>query len=66
LSLQQPGFLRITIMRARFVLAALMLTLMASAPVHADPPKVAVFDFELVDTSLQARSMDHAVTSRIG
>jgi len=22
-------------------------------PVHADPPKVAVFDFELVDTSLQ-------------
>ena len=40
-------------MRARFVLAALMLTLMASAPVHADPPKVAVFDFELVDTSLQ-------------
>jgi hypothetical protein len=26
---------------------------MASAPVHADPPKVAVFDFELVDTSLQ-------------
>jgi hypothetical protein len=40
-------------MSARFVLAALMLTLMASAPVHADPPKVAVFDFELVDTSLQ-------------
>jgi hypothetical protein len=40
-------------MRARFILAALMLTLMASAPVHADPPKVAVFDFELVDTSLQ-------------
>lgn len=40
-------------MSARFALAALMLTLMASAPVHADPPKVAVFDFELVDTSLQ-------------
>ena len=38
-------------MRARFVVAAL--TLMISAPVHADPPKVAVFDFELVDTSLQ-------------
>jgi hypothetical protein len=38
-------------MRVRFVLAALMV--MASAPVHADPPKVAVFDFELVDTSLQ-------------
>jgi hypothetical protein len=40
-------------MRARFALSALMLTLMISAPVHADPPKVAVFDFELVDTSLQ-------------
>jgi hypothetical protein len=40
-------------MSARFALAALMLTLMASVPVHADPPKVAVFDFELVDTSLQ-------------
>jgi Protein of unknown function (DUF2380) len=31
----------------------LMLALMISAPVYADPPKVAVFDFELVDTSLQ-------------
>jgi Protein of unknown function (DUF2380) len=38
-------------MRARFVLAALML--LASAPVQADPPKAAVFDFELVDSSLQ-------------
>ena len=38
-------------MRALF--AATALTLMISAPVHADPPKVAVFDFELVDTSLQ-------------
>ena len=38
-------------MRALLVAAALML--MISAPVHADPPKVAVFDFELVDTSLQ-------------
>jgi hypothetical protein len=28
-------------------------TLMVSAPARADPPKVAVFDFELVDTSLQ-------------
>ena len=26
---------------------------MASAPARADPPKVAVFDFELLDTSLQ-------------
>jgi hypothetical protein len=38
-------------MRARFVLAALML--MISAPAHAETPGVAVFDFELVDTSLQ-------------
>jgi hypothetical protein len=38
-------------MRALFVATAL--TLMISAPVHADPPKVAVFDFELIDTSLQ-------------
>jgi len=38
-------------MRALFVATAL--TLMISGPVHADPPKVAVFDFELVDTSLQ-------------
>ena len=40
-------------MRAHFVVPALMLTLMISAPAHADPPKVAVFDFELIDTSLQ-------------
>ena len=38
-------------MKARPVLIAL--TLMVSAPARADPPKVAVFDFELVDTSLQ-------------
>jgi hypothetical protein len=38
-------------MRALF--AATALTLMIFGPVHADPPKVAVFDFELVDTSLQ-------------
>jgi hypothetical protein len=38
-------------MRTFAVLVALML--MVSAPVRADPPKVAVFDFELVDTSLQ-------------
>jgi hypothetical protein len=37
----------------RALLAATALMLMISAPVHADPPKVAVFDFELVDTSLQ-------------
>ncbi len=29
------------------------LMLLASSPARADPPKVAVFDFELLDTSLQ-------------
>ncbi|MDB5574928.1 MAG: hypothetical protein JWR80_104 [Bradyrhizobium sp.] len=38
-------------MRALFVVS--LLSLMIAAPAHADPPKVAVFDFELVDTSLQ-------------
>ena len=32
---------------------ALVLTLASAAPAYADPPKVAGFDFELVDTSLQ-------------
>ena len=35
------------------LLVLMALTLMVSAPARADPPKVAVFDFELVDTSLQ-------------
>jgi len=39
------------IMRIPGFIGALML--LASSPVHADPPKVAVFDFELLDTSLQ-------------
>jgi hypothetical protein len=38
-------------MKALPVLIVLML--MVSAPARADPSKVAVFDFELVDTSLQ-------------
>ena len=38
-------------MRARYLVAMLMLTV--TTPAFADPPKVAVFDFELVDTSLQ-------------
>jgi uncharacterized protein DUF2380 len=38
-------------MKFRFVLVAL--TLMAATPACADPPKVALFDFELLDTSLQ-------------
>jgi hypothetical protein len=38
-------------MRALLVVALLTLTM--SAPVRADPPKLAVFDFELIDTSLE-------------
>lgn len=38
-------------MRTRWVVAAL--ALMILAPVRADPSKVAVFDFELVGTSLR-------------
>ena len=38
-------------MNARLVLLALLLTV--SAPARADPPRVAVFDLELLDTSLQ-------------
>jgi hypothetical protein len=29
------------------------LTLLLTSPAHAEPPKVAIFDFELLDTSLQ-------------
>jgi hypothetical protein len=43
--------MQVTIMRARLALAALLLSW---APAHAaEPPKLAVFDFELIDTSLQ-------------
>jgi hypothetical protein len=38
-------------MKMPFIFAALMLVI--AAPVHADQPKLAVFDFELIDTSLQ-------------
>ena len=41
----------VTIMRTSIAFIALML--MVTSPAHADPLKVAVFDFELVDTSLQ-------------
>jgi hypothetical protein len=40
-------------MRANFGVSVLLLTLMMSAPVHAEPPKVAVFDLELIDTSAE-------------
>jgi hypothetical protein len=59
---------RITIMRALLVV---LLTLMISAPARADPPKLAVFDFELVDTSLQGevdgpRKEEQARLMRVG
>jgi hypothetical protein len=38
-------------MRARFAFATLML--LVSVPARADPPKLAIFDFELLDTSLE-------------
>ena len=37
----------------KYLSAPVALLLMASVPARADPPKVAVFDLELVDTSLQ-------------
>jgi hypothetical protein len=46
-----PWISPVRIMKPVFVLMAL--TLLVSAPARADPPKVAVFDFELLDTSLQ-------------
>jgi hypothetical protein len=56
-------------MRALFTATAL--TLMVSAPARADPPKLAVFDFELVDTSLQGevdgpRADEQARLMRVG
>jgi len=45
--------LQVTIMRAFLVL---MLVLMSGTPVRAgDPPKLAVFDFEMIDTSLEGQ-----------
>jgi hypothetical protein len=41
----------ITIMRAR--LSVILLALTLAVPARADPPKLAVFDFEFLDTSLQ-------------
>ena len=38
-------------MRALFVFAALIL--LGAMPARADPPKLAIFDFELLDTSLE-------------
>jgi hypothetical protein len=59
---------RITIIRALLVV---LLTPMISAPARADPPRLAVFDFELVDTSLQGevdgpRKDEQARLMRVG
>jgi len=43
-------------MTANLLVPVLLLTLMMAAPAQADPPKVAVFDFELMDTSLQGEA----------
>jgi len=56
-------------MRALFVFTAL--TLAIATPVCADSPKLAVFDFELVDTSLQGevngpRADEHDRLMRVG
>jgi hypothetical protein len=56
-------------MRALFVLAVLVL--MIATPARADPPRVAVFDFELLDTSLQGevngpRPDEHDRLMRVG
>ena len=52
-------------------LLVVLLTLMISAPARADPPRLAVFDFELVDTSLQGevdgpRKDEQARLMRVG
>jgi hypothetical protein len=60
----------VTIMRA--LVAFSMLMLMSSAALHAaDPPKLAVFDFEMIDTSLQGevygpRADEHDRLMRVG
>lgn len=56
-------------MRALSVFTALALTI--ATPARADPPKLAVFDFELVDTSLQGevngpRADEHDRLMRVG
>ena len=48
-----------------------LLILMMSVPARADPPKLAVFDFELLDTSLQGeingpRTDEHDRLMRVG
>jgi hypothetical protein len=39
---------------------AIVITLICSAPARADPPKVAVFDFEMFETRLQGEYLRDA------
>ncbi|WP_291859307.1 DUF3280 domain-containing protein [Bradyrhizobium sp.] len=55
----------------RTLLVVALLTLAISVPACADPPKLAVFDFELIDTSLQGevsgpRADEHDRLMRVG
>jgi len=55
----------------RALVAFTALALMIAAPAGADPPKLAVFDFELLDTSLQGevdgpRTDEHDRLMRVG
>jgi Protein of unknown function (DUF2380) len=59
----------ITIMRASFAL--FILIVIAAVPARAEPPKLAVFDFEMMDTSLQGemngrRTDEQARLMRVG
>jgi hypothetical protein len=60
---------RIATLKMPFIFAAFALVI--AAPARADPPRLAVFDFELVDTSLQGevygpRSEEHDRLTRAG
>ena len=55
----------------RALVAFTALALMIAGPAGADPPKLAVFDFELLDTSLQGevdgpRTDEHDRLMRVG
>jgi len=55
----------------RALVAFVTVVLLVSAPVRAEPPKLAVFDFELLDTSLEGemrgpQADEHARLIRIG
>lgn len=51
-------------MRASFVVSVLMMTLAMTASARADPPKVAVFDLELIDTSAEGDAGGSSASER--